>query len=253
MCRARDKLSRRAAHPPPRKPRHRPHRRRRGRGASGLRRQGARRERPRRRRFAHRRGGRTGEASSGSSCATTGRACPPRTRGSPRAPRDVEDRDRRGPAQGRDVRLPRGGAALDRFGLDADADDLGRDVTRGDPAEDRVRRTGLRGGRRRGRAGPTCWWKTLFAKTPARRKFLGFARSRGARGGGGGHEGRALQPHGRLFAALERPRDARRARRRSTAGRGSSRSSGARPSGSSSRSTRGRGRCACPATRRAAR
>ena len=93
----------------------------------------------------------------------------------------------------------------------ADADDLRRVVAR--------RRSGCGSStaaapprsRRRGRAARTSSSRVSSRRRPARRKFLVLAGGGGARGRGGRHEGRAREPRGRVLAALQRPRDARRA------------------------------------------
>ena len=149
------------------------------------------------------------------------------------------------PARRRDLRLPGRGAALDRVGLEADADDLGRLIAReavrlhgsttaASPSEEPAARP----------RGTDVLVEGLFAKTPARRKFLASPGGGGARRRGRRDEGRArrIPPSPSRCARTAGRRWTRRPR--STAARGSSRSSAARLSASSRRSRRGRGRCA---------
>ena len=144
------------------------------------------------------------------------------------APRDVEDRDRRGPRRGRELRVPRRGAALDRLGLAADADDLRRLLARGRPrsaidygaapAEEPAARP----------RGTDVLVEGLFARTPGPAEVPLLARGGGARGRGRRDEGRARPT--RPWPSRSAPTVARSWTRRRpwTAPRGSCRSSAAR-------------------------
>ena len=104
-----------------------------------------------------------------------------------------------------DVRLPRRGAALDRVGLAADADDLGRLDPRGDPADDRQRRSGRTESPAARPRGTDVLVESLFAKTPARRKFLASPEAE-ARAVAAAVTKAALANSSVAFAAVERPR-----------------------------------------------
>ena len=205
-----DRLSRDAAHSSAGESRHRPHRGGRGRRAARLRRQGARRERPGRRRLPHRpRGGRRRNRADPRPRRRLGDVAGGRAARA-RAPRHVEDLLRRGPGARRDLRVSRRGAAVDRFRVRADADDVRRLVARGDAPPDRARGPRFRGSRgappgyRRPR-------RTAIREDAGAAKVSRLGGNRGPGDRRGRHEGGARASRGRLHAALERARGPRRA------------------------------------------